>query len=126
MQKELQNIIFLPVQQSSLKTVWKLKKAFVKDIIEEINEPTPPYNTISSVVRILKDKGFVDFKAYGKTYQYFPRVSKLQYKKFTFSQMLRNYFDGSYQTMVSYMVDEEKISDSEISEIKRIIEDKAK
>ena len=113
-------------EEKVMQILWKLKKAFVKDIIEEISDPKPPYNTISSVVRILKDKGFVDFKAYGKSYQYFPKVSKLQYKKFTFSQMLRNYFDGSYQTMVSYIVDQEKISDSEISEIKRIIEDKTK
>ena len=113
-------------EEKVMQLLGKLKKAFVKDIIEEMDEPKPPYNTISSVIRILKDKGFVDFKAYGKTYQYFPKVSKLQYKKFTFAQMLRNYFDGSYQTMVSYMVDEEKITDEEISEIKRIIDNKGK
>jgi len=112
-------------EEKVMQMLWKLKKAFVKDIIEEMPEPKPPYNTISSVVRILKDKGFVGFKAYGKTYQYFPIVSKLQYKKFTFGQMLKNYFDGSYETMVSYMVDEEKISDNEISEIKKIIDNKA-
>ncbi|MBQ5454000.1 MAG: BlaI/MecI/CopY family transcriptional regulator, partial [Bacteroidales bacterium] len=62
-------------EEKVMQILWKLKKAFVKDIIEEISDPKPPYNTISSVVRILKDKGFVDFKAYGKTYQYFPKVS---------------------------------------------------
>lgn len=111
-------------EERVMQILWKLKKAFVHDIIDEMSEPKPPYNTISSVVRILKDKGFVGYKAYGKTYQYFPAVSKLQYMKFTFGQMLRNYFDGSYETMVSYMVDEEQISDSEISEIKKIIDNK--
>ena len=78
------------------------------------------------MVRILREKGFVDFKAYGKTYEYFPAISKMAYKKYTFGQMLRNYFDGSYETMVSYMVDEESISDREISEIKQIIDKRSK
>ncbi len=108
-------------EERVMQILWKLKKAFVKDVIEEMEEPRPPYNTISSVVRILVEKGFVDFKAYGRTYEYFPKVSKLQYKKFTFGQMLKNYFDGSYETMVSYMVDEEEISESEISKIREII-----
>ena len=57
--------------------LWKLKKAFVKDIIEELpDDPKPPYNTISSVIRILVNKGYVKYKAYGKTYEYFPLISK--------------------------------------------------
>ncbi|MCQ2973722.1 MAG: BlaI/MecI/CopY family transcriptional regulator [Bacteroidales bacterium] len=113
-------------EEKVMQILWKLKSAFVKDIIAEMPDPKPPYNTISSVVRILREKGFVDFKAYGKTYEYFPAISKLAYKKFAFGQMLKNYFDGSYETMVSYMVDEETISDSEIKEIKDIIEKKGK
>ena len=112
-------------EEKVMQILWSLKKAFVKDVIEKMDEPKPPYNTVSSVVRILVEKGFVSFKAYGRTYEYFPIISKLQYKKFTFGQMLRNYFDGSYETMVSYMVDEEKISDSEITEIKKIIDKKS-
>ena len=112
-------------EEKVMQILWKLKKAFVKDVIEEMDPPKPPYNTISSVVRILVEKGFVGYKAYGRTYEYFPKISKLQYKKFTFGQMLRNYFDGSYETMFSYMVDEEQISDSEITEIKKIIDKKS-
>ena len=113
-------------EEKVMQILWKLKSAFVKDIIEQMPDPKPPYNTISSVVRILREKGFVDFKAYGKTYEYFPAVSKLAYKKYTFGQMLRNYFDGSYETMVSYMVDEEPVSEREISEIKQIIDQRSK
>ncbi len=112
-------------EEKVMQILWKLKSAFVKDIIEQMPDPKPPYNTISSVVRILREKGFVDFKAYGKTYEYFPVVSKLAYKKFAFSQMLKNYFDGSYKTMVSYMVEEETLSQQEIDEISAII-DKSK
>ena len=113
-------------EEKVMQILWKLKSAFVKDIIDQMPDPKPPYNTISSVVRILREKGFVDFKAYGKTYEYFPAISNMADKKYTFGQMLRNYFDGSYETMVSYMVDEESISDHEISEIKQIIDKRSK
>lgn len=111
------------VEEKIMQILWKLKKGFVKDIIEQIDdEPKPPYNTISSVVRILVKKGFVKFKAYGKTYEYSPAITKLAYKKFMFKQFMKNYFDGSYENVVSFMVNDEKISDEEMKEIQEIIE----
>ena len=110
------------VEEKVMHILWKIKKGFVKDVLNELPEPKPPYNTISSVIRILVQKEFVTFKAYGKTYEYYPKISKIAYKRYTFSQLLKNYFDGSYENMVSYMVKEEEISENELHEIKKLLD----
>lgn len=105
--------------------LWKLKKAFVKDIIEALpDEPKPPYNTISSVVRLLEKKNYVGFKAYGKTYEYFPLVSKLEYRKLFFKKMVAGYFDNSIDSLLSFMVKEQQLKEEDIKKIKDIIEKK--
>lgn len=109
-------------EERIMQVLWKLKKAFVKDIIDELDdEPKPPYNTISSIVRLLEKKGYVDYKAYGKTYEYFPAISKDQYAKTTFTKLFSGYFDNSPASLLSFMVKEEKLSERDIEEIKKII-----
>ncbi|MEO1051714.1 MAG: BlaI/MecI/CopY family transcriptional regulator [Bacteroidota bacterium] len=102
--------------------LWRIKKGFVRDVLDQLPEPKPPYNTISSVIRVLEQKGFVGHKAYGKTHEYFPKVTKLAYKKFAFKNMISDYFDGSVENVVSFMVKEQDLDQSEIDEIKEIIE----
>jgi len=109
-------------EERIMQIFWKLQKAFVKDVIEELDEePKPPYNTISSIVRILEKKGYLSFKAYGKTYEYFPLVDKETYGKQSFQKFFSNYFDNSAANLVSFMVKEEKLSEADIEEIKKII-----
>lgn len=109
-----------------MQVLWKLKTAFVKDIIEELDEePKPPYNTISSIVRLLEKKGYVSYKAYGKTYEYFPAISKEEYTKSTFSKILSGYFDNSPVSLLSFMVKEDKLSEKDIEELKAIINKKS-
>lgn len=110
-------------EEEIMQIMWRIKKGFVKDIIAHLPDPKPPYNTISSVVRILEKKGFVSYNAYGKTYEYFPVVPKMAYRKAIFKQMLRNYFEGSYENVVSFMVNDKSLSDEEIKEIRSIIDD---
>ena len=94
-------------EERIMHVLWKLKKAFVKDVIEHLpDDPKPPYNTISSVVRILERKGYVGFRAYGKTYEYFPLISKTEYRTASFKRMLSQYFDNSPTALVSFMVEE--------------------
>ena len=94
--------------------LWKLRQAFVKDVIEHLSgEPKPPYNTISSVVRILERKGYLGFRAYGKTYEYFPLISKTAYRAASLKRMLTQYFDNSPADLVSFMVKEEALSPAE-------------
>lgn len=101
---------------------WKLKKAFVKDVLAELpDEPTPPYNTISSVARILAGKGYLKFKAYGKTYEYFPAITQVEYRKMKLKKMLSGHFGNSPASLLSFIIKEEKLSKEEIDKLKEII-----
>ncbi len=104
-------------EERVMQILWELKKGFVKDIIAQLPPPRPPYNTISSVVRILEKKGFIEHKAYGKTHEYYPQVTKIAYKKFAFKQMVANYFNGSMEEVVSFMVKEEELTEKDVEEI---------
>lgn len=113
-------------EERIMQVLWKLEKAFVKDIIEELDEePKPPYNTISSIVRLLEKKGYVNYKAYGKTYEYFPAISKEDYTKTTFSKLFSGYFDNSPASLLSFMVKEEKLSEADVEELKALINKKS-
>ena len=112
-------------EERIMQVLWKLQKAFVKDIIEALDdEPKPPYNTISSIVRLLEKKGYVNYTAYGKTYEYFPAVSKAEYTKITFSKLFASYFDGSPKSLLSFMVKEEQLSEADMEELKALINKK--
>ena len=104
-----------------MQILWQLEKAFVKDIIEQMPEPRPAYNTVSTIVRILETKGFVGHKAYGKTHEYFPLVSKERYTKFYLNNMIRGYFNGSFQALVSFFAKENKLNAHDIEKLLREI-----
>jgi predicted transcriptional regulator len=110
-------------EERIMQIFWKLKKAFVKDVIEELpDDPKPPYNTISSVVRLLEKKGYLGYTAYGKTHEYHPIVSKSAYRKMYMKKLLSGYFDNSPASLLSFMVKEEKLSEEEIQKLKDIID----
>lgn len=109
-------------EEQIMQILWQLKEAIVKDIIEEMSEPKPAYNTVSTVVRVLEGKGFIDHKAYGNSHVYFPLISDAEYKKFTFDKMMKNYFSNSYQSLVSFIVDEKNISVKELDELTSLID----
>ena len=100
-----------------MQILWDLKSGFVKDIVEQMPEPKPAYNTISTIVRILETKGFVDHKAYGKTHAYFPLISKEKYTKFYLNNMLKGYFNGSFQNLVSFFAKENKLDSKAIEKL---------
>src|ERR1035437_4550783 len=101
---------------------WKLKKAFVKDVLAELpDEPKPPYNTISSVTRILASKGYLKFKAYGNTYEYYPAVTQAYYRLLKVKKMLSAQFGNSPASLLSFIIKEEKLSKEEIKKLKEII-----
>ncbi|MDN5287048.1 MAG: BlaI/MecI/CopY family transcriptional regulator [Mucilaginibacter sp.] len=109
-------------EEQIMQILWQLKEAIVKDIIDQIPDPKPAYNTVSTVVRVLEGKGFIDHKAYGNSHVYFPLVSDDQYKKFTFDKMMKNYFSNSYQSLVSFIVDEKKLDIKELDELTSLID----
>ncbi len=104
-----------------MQMLWKLKKAFVKDIIRELPEPKPPYNTVSSIIRILEEKGMVGHEAFGKTHQYHPLVSKSTYSQKVFRSLVKDYFDGSVSQAMSLMIKEKELTQEELASLKNLI-----
>ena len=91
-------------EEEIMQVLWQLKKANVKRIIDELPEPKPAYNTVSTIVRILESKGFVDYEKQGKGHVYFPVVKKQDYSNQTINTLVDNYFQGSFKSMVSFFV----------------------
>jgi len=111
-------------EEEIMHILWTLKKAFVKDVLAEIKEDKPHYNTLSTIIRNLEDKGYVGYTAYGKTHQYFPVISKEFYRKRFMNSAIDSYFNSSYKNVVSFFANEEKISIDELKEIIKLIENK--
>ena len=112
-------------EEKVMQIMWKIKEGVVHDIIEHLPDPKPPYNTISSIVRLLEEKGFVDHKAYGRTHVYFPIISKADYRKQSFNYFIKEYFEGKAENVVSFMVNEKKLSKKDIEELMQFIEEKS-
>lgn len=104
-------------EKEIMQVLWELGKGFVKDVLDQLPEPRPAYNTVSTIIRILETKGFVKHKAYGKTHEYFPAVTKEEYRRFVMEDMVESYFDGSVSELVSYFVREKDISTKELDEL---------
>ena len=109
-------------EEQVMQILWQLKEGIVKDVLEKMPEPKPAYNTVSTVIRVLEGKGFIDHKAYGNSHVYFPLISEDEYKKFTFDKMMSNYFSNSYQSLVSFLVKEKNMSLQELEEITQLAE----
>ena len=109
-------------EEEIMHILWKLKKAFVKEIQTEITEDQPHYNTLSTIVRNLEEKGYVSHFAFGNTHQYYPVVSIEDYSKGFMNTAIDHYFNSSYKSMVSFFAKEEKISAAELREILAMIE----
>lgn len=110
-------------EEQIMQIIWKLKKALVKDIINEMHEPRPAYNTVSTIVRILETKGFVNHKAFGKTHEYFPLISKEDYSHFSLNNFVAGYFNGSFKNLVSFFTNESKMSVQEIDQLMKQLEE---
>ena len=108
-------------EEEVMRALWKLKKAFVKEVIPELEE-TLHYNTVSTLVRNLEEKDYVSYQAFGKTHQYFPLISQEEYSKSVVNSTAQKFFEGSYKNLVSFFAKEEKISTEELREIIDLIE----
>ncbi|MBR4351972.1 MAG: BlaI/MecI/CopY family transcriptional regulator [Bacteroidales bacterium] len=100
-----------------MQVIWKKEKVLVHDILDDLPEPKPAYNTVSTLVRVLEKKGFVGHKAYGKTYEYYPLVSKEDYTSRYMTGVLNNFFDGSLSRLVSFFSSNKSISVEETDKI---------
>lgn len=115
--KELTN-----AEEQIMQILWQLEKGFVNDIIEHMPEPKPAYNTVSTIIRILETKGVVDHKAYGKTHEYFPLISKEEYTKGFLNGFVKRYFSNSYKNLVSSFSKNDNLSTRDVEEIIEILQ----
>lgn len=109
-------------EEEVMQILWQLERAYVRDILEQFPDPKPAYNTVSTIVRILEKKGFVDYKSMGKSHEYFPIIDKKSYRRSYFKGMVRNYFGNSYRTLTSFFSKEEDMTVKELEELKEIID----
>lgn len=110
-------------EEQIMQILWKLEKGFVNDIVGDMPDPKPAYNTVSTIVRILETKEFVSHKAYGKTYEYFPLITREEYTSGSLNRLVNDYFDNSYHNLVSFFTRKDNVSVNELEEMKRMIED---
>ncbi|WP_207424506.1 BlaI/MecI/CopY family transcriptional regulator [Desertivirga brevis] len=109
-------------EEQVMQVLWELEKAFVKEIIDQLPDPKPAYNTISTIIRILETKGFVDHEAFGKSHRYFPLIGREEYKSYATEKLLSSYFGNSVENMFSFFVKKEKIDLKEADEIIKLID----
>lgn len=113
-------------EEDIMHVLWQLEKATVKQVIEELEEPKPAYNTVSTIVRILESKGFVDYEKKGKGHVYFPILKKESYSNQSINKLVNNYFQGSFNSMVSFFVQKNDISMKELEQVLKDINKKEK
>ena len=110
-----------PAELQVMQILWEKKRALVRDVLNEMSDPKPAYNTVSTVVRVLEKKGFVGHKAYGTTYEYFPLVPKRVYTSNFMQNMMHNFFGGSRSAFMSFFAEEEHMTDGEIRELQELM-----
>lgn len=109
-------------EEQIMQIIWQKERCLVRDIVDALETPVPQ-TTVSSVVRILERKGFIGHKAYGKTYEYFPLVAKQDFTKSSIKSWIKNYFEGSPQQLVSFLVTENELKLNELDELMKQLED---
>ncbi len=110
-------------EEEIMQILWKLKKGFVRDIIDQMPDPKPAYNTVSTIVRILERKGFVGYKSYGKTHEYFPLIEKSEYSSFFLKNFLGSYFSGSFKQLVSFFAKDNNLDVKDVEELLKHVKD---
>lgn len=111
-------------EEEIMQILWKIERGVVRDIIEHFPEPKPAYNTVSTIIRILESKGFVDHKAYGKTHEYFPLISKDDYSRKFIKSFVKGYFNNSFHKMVSFFSASEEIDIAELEQTLNLMKQK--
>ena len=97
-------------EEQVMQYLWEIEKGFLKDILELFPEPKPHTNTGSTILKVLKEKDFVDYEVHGRQHQYFPLVSKEKYSGKSMKSLVKNYFEGSYKNAVSFLVEKNEMS----------------
>ena len=104
-------------EEQVMQVLWKLDKAFLRDIVDAMPDPKPHQNTVATLLKILMEKEFVAVHVMGRQHQYYPTVSKDDYSKRSMKQLVKGYFEGSFSNVVSFLVKENNISVEELESL---------
>ncbi|MEQ9443614.1 MAG: BlaI/MecI/CopY family transcriptional regulator [Cyclobacteriaceae bacterium] len=110
-------------EEKIMKILWSIEKGFIKDIIEQYPDPKPPYNSVSTIVRVLVQKEIVSYKAYGNSHQYYPLISKEEYRKGQLSQLVSDYYNNSLKQVVNFFSESKKLDEKELDEVMKMLKD---
>ena len=113
-------------EEEVMQILWELGRGFVKDVIDKMQDPKPPYNTVSTVIRVLEKKEFISHRQYGNTYEYFPMVAREEYAKHHFNGFLADYFNNSFPKMAAFFARENNLTLKELEEIMKLTEEELK
>jgi predicted transcriptional regulator len=111
------------VEEKIMKILWGIGEGFIKDIIEQYPDPKPPYNSVSTIVRVLVQKNIIGFKAYGNSHQYHPMISKEEYSKGQMSRLISDYYNNSLSQVVSFFSESKNLNEKELDEAMKMLEE---
>ena len=109
-------------EEKIMKILWAIEKGFIKDILEQYPDPKPPYNSVSTIVRVLVQKDIVGYKAYGNSHRYFPKISKEAYRKGQLSRLVSDYYNNSFKQVVNFFSESKQLNEQELDEAIRLLE----
>jgi len=115
--------ILTKAEEQVMQILWEKKEGFVKDLLQQFPEPKPAYNTVSTIIRILEKKGFVEHLSFGKSHQYYPIISREQYRNERFSSLMKNYFNNSMEQALSHFGKSGSMNMKEADEIIKMMEE---
>ena len=110
-------------EEQIMQILWETQAGFVTDLLQHFPEPKPAYNTVSTIIRILEKKGFVDHKSFGKSHQYYPLMSREEYRNDRFSSLMKDYFNNSMQQVLSQFGKSGSMNMKEADEIIKMMEE---
>jgi predicted transcriptional regulator len=110
-------------EEKIMKILWGIGEGFIKDIIEQYPDPKPPYNSVSTIVRVLVQKEIVGFKAFGNTYQYYPLISREEYSKGQLSRLIAEYYNNSLTEVVNFFSESKKLNEKQLDEVMKMLEE---
>ena len=113
-----------PLEEEIMQLFWELEKAFPKEIIAYLKEPIPPYNTVLSTIRKLEKEGYLAFRRFGKSHQYYPLVKKGEYSISFFKKLYHKYLNSNKAELLSYFMEEEDLDTEDIKKLLKSMKDK--
>lgn len=113
-------------EEQVMQALWKLGPSFVKDLVPAMPKPRPAITTVSTIVRILEEKGFVDHEAFGRSHRYFAKVTREAYSGRSIKQLMRDYFSSSPQQLLSFFIEREDLDTKELDALLKMIQEKKK